>query len=55
MKKAIVAIGVSLALTGCGTINNALVEKKKTVEYYRIFDIKTSADRYTVAEAASNG
>ena len=55
MKKAIVAIGVSLALTGCGTMNNALVEKKKTVEYYRIFDIKTSADRYTVAEAASNG
>lgn len=55
MKKAIVAIGVSLALTGCGTMNNALVEKKKTVEYYRIFDIKTSADRYTVVEAASNG
>lgn len=55
MKKVIVAIGVSFALTGCGTMNNALVEKKKAAEYYRIFDIKTKADRYTVAEAASNG
>lgn len=55
MKKVAVAIGFGLALAGCGTLNNALVEKKKSVEYYRIFDIKTSADRYTVAEAASNG
>ena len=55
MKKTVAAIGVSLALAGCGTMNNALVEKKKAVEYYRIFDIKTGADRHTVAEAASNG
>jgi len=29
--------------------------KKKFVEYYHIFDIKTAVDRYTVAEAASKG
>lgn len=44
-----------LILSGCGTINNTLVEKNKTVEYYRIFDIKTDASRYTVSDAASNG
>ncbi len=55
MKKVVLAIGVALFLAGCGAINNALVEKKKTVEYYRIFDIKTNADRFAVAEAASNG
>ena len=32
-----------------------LQKKKKTVEYYRIFDIKTNADRYSVADAASAG
>lgn len=44
-----------LILSGCGTINNSLVEKSKSVEYYRIFDIKTEASRYIVADAASNG
>lgn len=42
-------------ISGCGTVNNALVDKTKTVEYYRIFDIKTSAARKVVAQAASNG
>lgn len=42
-------------ISGCGTLNNALVDKTKTVEYYRIFDIKTSAARKVVAQAASNG
>lgn len=44
-----------LSLSACGTINNALVEKKKTVEYYRIFDIRTNADRQAVIEATSKG
>lgn len=44
-----------IALSGCGTTNNALVEKTKAVEYYRIFDIKTQANRYVIADAASNG
>jgi hypothetical protein len=43
------------ALVGCGTVNNALTEKTKKIEYYRIFDIKTQADRYVIAESASNG
>jgi hypothetical protein len=54
VKKVIIAT-LSIALWGCGTVNNALVEKTKTNEYYRIFDIRTTADRQTVAEAASNG
>ncbi len=55
MKKIIILSVLTLALSGCGSLNNALVEKTKTIEYYRIFDIKTQADRYTVAESASNG
>ncbi|GGZ00226.1 hypothetical protein [Shewanella fodinae] len=55
MKKIAVLIGVSLLMTGCGSMNNAMVEKTKTVEYYRIFNIGTAADRYAVADAASNG
>lgn len=46
---------LSLSLSGCGSLNNALSEKTKTVEYYRIFDIKTQANRYEIAEAASDG
>lgn len=51
----LILLVVLLSLSACGTINNALVEKRKTVEYYRIFDIKTQANRQTVIEAASNG
>lgn len=54
MKKTILITAV-LVLYGCGTVNNALLEKTKTVEYYRIFDIKTNADRFVVAESASKG
>ncbi|KKA44334.1 MULTISPECIES: hypothetical protein [Salinivibrio] len=55
MKKTLVVAGMCAALAGCGGVNNALLEKNKSVEYYRIFDIKTDSDRYTVAEAASDG
>lgn len=55
MKKTIILPLIALSLTGCGTLNNALTEKTKSVEYYRIFDIKTQADRYEIAESASNG
>jgi hypothetical protein len=51
---AITLLGVAF-MSGCGTMNNALVEKRKMTEYYRIFDIKTNADRQIVADAASNG
>jgi hypothetical protein len=48
-------LSVALVIAGCGGMNNALVEKSKTVEYYRIFDVKTNVDRQSVADAASNG
>lgn len=55
MYKLIGAVSLAMVSAGCGTVNNALAEKTKIIEYYRIFDIKTTADRQTVAEAASNG
>jgi hypothetical protein len=55
MYKSIGVLFVAAIVGGCGSMNNALVEKTKTVEYYRIFDIKTEADRQVVSEAASNG
>lgn len=54
----LILTGTLLSLNACstlGAVNNALSEKTKTVEYYRIFDIKTHADRNTVADAASKG
>jgi hypothetical protein len=57
MKKlGLVSAAVVLAtLSGCATVNNATVEKQKSIELYRVFDIKTDANRYVVSEAASNG
>lgn len=55
MKKLLVMLSIGLLVSGCGTMNNALVSKTKNVEYYHVFDIQTDADRHTVAEAASNG
>lgn len=55
MKRVVALSLVSLSLVGCGPVNNALVEKSKSVEYYRIFDLKTSAYRDDVSDAASNG
>ncbi len=48
----------ALVCSGCstlGTVNSFFAEKTKSVEYYRIFDIKTKADREAVAESASKG
>ncbi|MDA8171749.1 MAG: hypothetical protein M0Z48_07995 [Nitrospiraceae bacterium] len=42
-------------LAGCGTVNNALSEKTKRIEYYRIYDVKTSADKDQIIHAASKG
>jgi len=55
MKRLNIAVIATLAITGCGTANNYLAQKRQTVEYYRIFNIKTTADRQTIAKAASNG
>lgn len=55
MKSMLVYTAVAFGLAGCGTTNNYLAAKTKTVEYYRIFDIKTSASRQAIAKAASDG
>lgn len=58
MRHSVLAAGsaaIAILLAGCGTTNNYLAEKKKTVEYYRIFDIKTAAVKGNVIKAASDG
>lgn len=55
MKVLLLPVVVVLAVSACGSVNNALVEKNKSVEYYRIFDIKTTASRQAIAQAASDG
>jgi len=52
-----VAAGLSAALAGCGTEggNNPLASRSTTVEYYRVFDIKTDAPAQTVTRAATDG
>lgn len=42
-------------VVGCGTANNYLAKKSKTIEYYRIFDLQTTAPRAVIAKAAING
>lgn len=45
----------AMALSACGTSNNYLSSKTKTVEYYRIFDIKTNTPKQSIIKAASDG
>ena len=45
----------AVSLSACSTVNSHLAEKTKHVEYYRIFDLKTQADRSDVINAASQG
>jgi hypothetical protein len=58
---AVAAVATMAALAaGCSTGNggnggNGLAARDTTVEYYRVFDIKTEAPAETVAKAASNG
>lgn len=53
--KYLIGVVAVVLFTGCGAANNALVSKTKSVEYYRIFDIKTKIDRDSISELASNG
>ena len=55
MKKLLLPVVALFTLSSCASVNNAITEKSKTIEYYRIFDVKTSAKRFVVAEAASDG
>jgi hypothetical protein len=52
---ALISIFTGMALSGCGTTNNALARKTTVIEYYRIFDLQTGAARLAVAKAASDG
>ncbi|MBT1066153.1 hypothetical protein KJY73_21435 [Bowmanella sp. Y26] len=59
-KLGMVAVAIAAAMaTGCSStmnsLNNASTDKQKSIELYRVFDIKTGADRHMVVEAASDG
>jgi hypothetical protein len=61
MKRSILACAALVqlaALAGCGSMDggaDSLSARDTTVEYYRVFDIKTDAAAATVAKAASEG
>jgi len=56
MKRVIMAAVVGAALAGCGTAAGDLfTARDQTVEYVRVFDIKTEAPPPAVARAASEG
>jgi hypothetical protein len=56
MKRLMMALAVGAALAGCSTGDgNVFASKDKTVEYYRVFDIKTDPANPAVLKAASEG
>ena len=57
MRGTMMACAVAAALAGCSTEsgNNPLASRSTTVEYYRVFDIKTEAAALAVAKAATEG
>jgi hypothetical protein len=57
MKSSMMAVAVAAAVAGCSTtgVGNMLASTTKTVEYYRVFDIKTEAAAQAVAQAAASG
>lgn len=52
---AAVALLGTAALTGCGTVNNALSAKTTETEYFRVYNITTAASASVIAHAAANG
>jgi hypothetical protein len=56
MKSSMMALAVGAALAGCSTgDSNMFAARDKTVEYYRVFDIKTDPGNPAVVKAASDG
>jgi hypothetical protein len=57
--KLMFAVGMASALlpliNGCAATNSALSTQVTQVEYYRIFDIQTTAQRQAIGKAASEG
>lgn len=50
-----VALLGSMALAGCGSLNNALSQKTTDTEYFRVYSIRTSTPVDVIARAAANG
>jgi len=57
MRGTIMACAMAAVLAGCSTAGggNPLASRSSTVEYYRVFDIKTDAAAPAVARAATDG
>jgi hypothetical protein len=57
MKSSMMALAVAAALAGCSSTGDSSVfaSKDTTVEYYRVFDIKTAPGNPAVVKAASEG
>jgi hypothetical protein len=55
MKSFVVAAVVGSVLAGCATGGDMFAAREQTVEYVRVFDIKTDAPVPTVVRAASDG
>jgi len=60
MKRTMVTLGLAgmtaATVTACGTTDSGMfASHNKTVEYFRIFDIRTTASNDTIAAAASTG
>lgn len=57
MRACAVLAGTAALLSGCSTENgnNPLASRSTTVEYYRVFDIKTDVPAPSVAKAATDG
>jgi hypothetical protein len=56
MKRIIMAAAVGAALAGCSTpAGELLAGQNRTVEYVRVFDIKTEASAPAVVHAANEG
>jgi hypothetical protein len=57
MMACVVAAATAAMLAGCSTDggSNPLASRSTTVEYYRVFDIKTEVPAQAVAKAASDG
>lgn len=56
MKASMIAVAVAAALAGCSTgSGNMFASRDRTVEYIRVFDLKTDANGQAVARAASEG
>lgn len=55
LKTLLVLPTLTVALAGCGTINNSLADKTTQIEYFRVYDLKTTASASTIGQAAANG